>query len=60
MGPEANALQRAWDLKVGTGPESDDNLQNFLEFAQLQADSLFLTGDPGLEESGRGMSSGAT
>ncbi|KRY76609.1 hypothetical protein T4A_2553 [Trichinella pseudospiralis] len=50
MGPEANALQRAWDLKVGTGPESDDNLQNFLEFAQLQADSLFLTGDPGLEE----------
>ncbi|KRY91281.1 hypothetical protein T4D_7119 [Trichinella pseudospiralis] len=43
-----------------TGPESDDNLQNFLEFAQLQADSLFPTGDLGLEESGRGKSSRAT
>ncbi|KRX79675.1 hypothetical protein T06_8883 [Trichinella sp. T6] len=33
-------LQRAWDLKVGSGPESEDNLEKFLEFAQLQADSL--------------------
>ncbi|KRY44781.1 hypothetical protein T03_4773 [Trichinella britovi] len=33
-------LQRAWNLKVGTGPESEDNLEKFLEFAQLQADSL--------------------
>ncbi|XP_003369631.1 zinc knuckle protein [Trichinella spiralis] len=33
-------LQRAWDLKVGSGTESEDNLENFLEFAQLQADSL--------------------
>ncbi|OUC49471.1 hypothetical protein D917_05358, partial [Trichinella nativa] len=32
--------QRAWDLKVGSGTESEDNLDNFLEFAQLQADSL--------------------
>ncbi|KRZ81965.1 hypothetical protein T08_8299, partial [Trichinella sp. T8] len=33
-------LQRAWDLKVRSGPESEDNLKKFLEFAQLQADSL--------------------
>ncbi|KRY09200.1 hypothetical protein T12_14338 [Trichinella patagoniensis] len=40
------ALQRVWYLKVGAGPESEDNL----EFAQLQVNSLSLTGDPGLEE----------
>ncbi|KRY50926.1 hypothetical protein T03_4765 [Trichinella britovi] len=40
------ALQRVWYLKVGAGPESEDNL----EFAQLQVNSLSPTGDPGLED----------
>ncbi|KRX77551.1 hypothetical protein T06_13428 [Trichinella sp. T6] len=40
------ALQRVWYLKVGAGPESEDNL----EFDQLQVNSLSPTGDPGLEE----------
>ncbi|KRX86423.1 hypothetical protein T4E_2798 [Trichinella pseudospiralis] len=63
--PDERSPKRTWaegkiPSRVGTGPESDDNLQNFLEFVQLQADSLFPTGDLGLEESGRGKSSGAT
>ncbi|KRY97474.1 hypothetical protein T11_7614, partial [Trichinella zimbabwensis] len=47
------ALQRAWDIKVGSGPESEDNLENLLEFAQLQADSLSPTSNPGVQDSGR-------
>ncbi|KRZ13015.1 hypothetical protein T11_13401 [Trichinella zimbabwensis] len=54
------ALQRAWDLKVGAGPKSEDNLENLLEFAQLQADSLSPTGNPGVEESSHEKSGGAT
>ncbi|KRZ65663.1 hypothetical protein T10_7569 [Trichinella papuae] len=39
-------------LKESAGTEADDNMKNFLDFAQLQADSLSPTGGPGFEECG--------
>ncbi|OUC40770.1 zinc knuckle, partial [Trichinella nativa] len=53
-------LQRAWDLKVGSGTESEDNLDNFLEFAQLQADSLSPPDEFSPEASSQGERSEAT
>ncbi|KRX12673.1 hypothetical protein T07_3974 [Trichinella nelsoni] len=53
-------LQRAWDLKVGSGTESEDTLENFLEFAQLQADSLSPTDEFSPEASSQGERSEAT
>ncbi|KRY16299.1 DnaJ -like protein subfamily B member 6-B [Trichinella patagoniensis] len=40
------ALQSAWDLKVG----SDDDFKKFLQFAQLQADSLSTPMEDGVRE----------
>ncbi|KRX20020.1 hypothetical protein T07_8059 [Trichinella nelsoni] len=54
------ALQRAWDLKVSTGPESEDNLENLMEFAKLQADLLSPTDGLSFEESGREKSGETT
>ncbi|KRY08159.1 hypothetical protein T12_7544 [Trichinella patagoniensis] len=53
-------LQKAWDLKVGSGPESEDNLEKFLEFAQLQAESLSPPDEFSPEASRQGKSGEAT
>ncbi|KRY47820.1 hypothetical protein T03_7241 [Trichinella britovi] len=53
-------LQNVWNLKVGSGPESENNLEKFLEFAQLQADSLSPPDVFSLEASRQGKSGEAT
>ncbi|KRX84644.1 hypothetical protein T06_6773 [Trichinella sp. T6] len=52
--------QKAWDLKVGSGPEFEDNLEKFLEFAQLQAELLSPPDEFSPEASRQGKSGEAT